>query len=47
MNCCEALIEKRLCVGVGGMAQQLRALIALPEDPSSIPSTYMMAHNLL
>ena len=27
------------------MAQWLRALAALPEDPGSIPSTYMTAHN--
>jgi hypothetical protein len=27
------------------MAQQLRALTALPEDPGSIPSTHMKAHN--
>ena len=29
------------------MAQWLRALAALPEDPGSIPSTYMTAHNCL
>jgi hypothetical protein len=29
------------------MAQQLRALAALPEVLSSIPSNYMMAHNHL
>jgi hypothetical protein len=27
------------------MAQWLRALIALTEDPGSIPSTHMMVHN--
>ena len=27
------------------MAQQLRALTALPENPGSIPSTHMAAHN--
>jgi hypothetical protein len=27
------------------MAQWLRALIALSEDPSSSPSNYMLAHN--
>jgi hypothetical protein len=27
------------------MAQWLRALAALPEDPSSIPSTHMADHN--
>jgi len=29
------------------MAQQLRALTALPEDLSSIPSNHTVAHNLL
>ena len=29
------------------MAQQLRTLIALPEDWGSIPSTHMAAHNHL
>ena len=27
------------------MAQRLRALTALPEDPGSIPSTHRVAHN--
>jgi hypothetical protein len=34
-------------VGAGEMAQWLRALTALPEDPSSIPSNHMVAHNHL
>jgi hypothetical protein len=29
------------------MAQQLRVLVALPEDPGSIPSIHLMAHNCL
>jgi hypothetical protein len=29
------------------MAQRLRALTALPEDLSSIPSNHMVAHNHL
>jgi hypothetical protein len=33
--------------GTGEMAQQLRALAAFPEDPGSIPSTYMASHNHL
>jgi hypothetical protein len=33
--------------GVGEMAQRLRALTALPEVLSSIPSNHMVAHNLL
>jgi len=31
----------------GEMAQQLRPLAALPEDPGSIPSIHMTAHNCL
>jgi hypothetical protein len=31
----------------GEVAQQLRALIALPEDLSSIPSNHMVVHNHL
>jgi hypothetical protein len=33
--------------GLGEMAQQLRALAALPEVLSSIPSNYMVTHNHL
>jgi hypothetical protein len=29
----------------GGVAQQLRALTALPEVPSSNPSNHMVAHS--
>jgi hypothetical protein len=38
--------NKILRVGAGEMAQQLRALTALPEVQSSIPR-YMVAHNHL
>lgn len=31
----------------GEMAQRLRMLIALAEDPVSVPSTHMVAHNYL
>ena len=31
--------------GAGEMAQQLRTLAVLPEDPGSIPITHMAAHN--
>jgi hypothetical protein len=31
----------------GEMAQQLRALLALPEGMSSIPSNHMVAHSHL
>ena len=34
-------------VGSLEVAQWFRALAALPENPSSIPSTYMAAHNHL
>lgn len=27
------------------MALQLSTIIALPEDPASVPSTHMMSHN--
>jgi hypothetical protein len=33
--------------GSGEMAQQLRALASLAEDPASIPCTYMMINNCL
>ena len=33
--------------GAQGMAQRLRALAALPEVLSSIPSNHMVAHNQL
>jgi hypothetical protein len=33
--------------GAGKMAHWLRALAGLPEDPASIPSTNMAAHNCL
>jgi hypothetical protein len=32
--------------GLEEMAQQLKALTALPEDPCSNPSTHMASHNL-
>ena len=37
----------RVAVGAGVMAQWLRALTALPEVLSSIPSNHMVAHNHL
>lgn len=33
--------------GAGEMAQWLKSLAVLPEDPGSIPSTHMAAHNSL
>jgi hypothetical protein len=38
---------KNINLGTGEMAQQLRALTALPEVLSSIPSNHMVAHNHL
>ena len=38
---------KNLINRAGEMDQQLRALTALPEVPSSIPSNHMVAHNHL
>jgi hypothetical protein len=32
-------------VGVGEMAQCLRALVVLAEDPGSIPGTHMVTYN--
>ncbi|KAK7798640.1 hypothetical protein U0070_002731 [Myodes glareolus] len=45
----QATIEslKKKIPGAGEMAQRLRALTALPEDPGLIPSTHMAAHNCL
>jgi hypothetical protein len=41
------LFKEPIYPRAGEMAQQLRALIALPEVLSSIPSNHMMAHNHL
>jgi hypothetical protein len=38
---------KEAAAGPGEMAQRLRALSALPEVLSSIPSNHMVAHNYL
>jgi len=38
---------KNVVTGAGEMAQWIRALAVLPEDPSSIPSNHMVAHNSL
>lgn len=34
-------------IGVPEKAQQIRALITLAEDPGLVPSTYVVADNLL
>jgi hypothetical protein len=39
--------EKKRKARAGEMAQWLRALTALPETLSSIPSNHMVAHNHL
>jgi hypothetical protein len=38
---------RNVCAGAEEMAQQLRALKALPEVLSSIPSAHMVAYNHL
>jgi hypothetical protein len=40
-------LKKQNNLGAGEMAQQLRALTAFPEVPSSNPSNHMVAHNHL
>ena len=39
--------RKSYNVGAGELAQWLRALAALPEDPGSISSTHMVGHTCL
>jgi hypothetical protein len=41
------VIYKKSIEGTGEMVQRLRALTALPEILSSIPSNHMVAHNHL
>ena len=43
----EGRCEHQELMGAGEMAQRLRALTALPEVLSSIPSNHMVAHNHL
>jgi hypothetical protein len=38
-------MEFKLQMGAGEMTQELRALVALPELLSSIPSNHIVAHN--
>jgi hypothetical protein len=40
-------LPKKLQTGPGEIAQQLRALIALPEVLNSLPSNHVVAHNHL
>ena len=40
-------LEANMLYWSGEMAQWLRALVVLPEDPGSIPSTHMLIHNCL
>jgi hypothetical protein len=48
LKACDTMLGKGKCSGwVGEMAQQLRALIALPEVLGSISSNHMVAHNHL
>lgn len=34
-------------IRAGEMVQGLKALVALPKDPDLVPSTHVVAHNLL
>ena len=43
----EIASEIKIYYRAGEMAQGLRALTALPEDPSSIPNNHMLAHSHL
>jgi hypothetical protein len=43
----KAFLASKEMIGAGEMAQWLRALTALPEVLSSIPSNHMMDHNHL
>ena len=36
---------KKMELEAGEMAQWLRVLAILPEDPGSVPSTHVVAHN--
>ncbi|MGE9641647.1 hypothetical protein ACQP3J_31930, partial [Escherichia coli] len=44
---CPNLKKKKCICEAGEMAQQLRALVALPEDLGSVPRTDMAVHNHL
>jgi hypothetical protein len=39
--------QQKISKRAGEVAQRLRALAALPEDPGSIPSIHIAAHNCL
>lgn len=39
--------QNQTIVESGETTQWVRALVALPEDPGPVPSTYMVAHNCL
>jgi hypothetical protein len=47
LNLNKAKLFKNVIDGAGEMTQWLKALTALPEVLSSIPSNYMMVHNHL
>jgi hypothetical protein len=40
-------LVKSICVGAGGMTWWLRTLVALADDPSSVPSTHIVAYSHL
>jgi hypothetical protein len=41
------VIDYKIVIGTGEVAQWLRALTTFPEDLGSISSTHMAAHNCL
>jgi hypothetical protein len=47
MNEYKIIKKKKRNLRAGEIAQKLRALTALPEDPGSVPSTHIAAHNCL
>lgn len=43
---CFTLSDLKITTGVGEMAQWLGAFTTLAEDPSLVPRTHIVAHNL-
>jgi hypothetical protein len=47
LSCLLNMPVRTILKGTGEMARRLRTLAALPEDPGSISSTHVVAHNHL
>jgi len=45
LSICSVKLKKKIKMGAGERAQQLRAVTALPEVLSSNPSNHVVAHN--